>query len=335
MTAHITNPKLAPALIPSADADFADVIFPFAMTYCAYDVWGDLATVRGAAEQTWATREKTGELPTSLAKLRTSLFAAARYMRMTDFDEDITGIPGSEAAWIALMREHVAAIGRAARRGPNQHLQIARATAEAGARIVELDAAKEYDLRVAVGHALGAMIDQPVASSASQHEHSFVHLPLWAEDNPPGPFDVTVGDVAAPILAAEVKLSNHNTLSHSLWDVLKLLGVLALAADHVYLIGGFPIRIWQKAEFAALYTAGTVQYTALSIAKEWPSLLKHSRGVPLRIPKAIEVSEVARIGLVRDGEPWELRTVAIEPTTGGWLELRDGRLDGARPYPPD
>jgi hypothetical protein len=99
--------------------------FQFAMTYHAYDVWSDFATVRGAAEQTWAAREVTGALPSSLAKLRTSLFGAARYMRMTDFDEVIAGIPGSEAAWIELMREHVAAIERAVRRGPKQHLHLA------------------------------------------------------------------------------------------------------------------------------------------------------------------------------------------------------------------
>jgi hypothetical protein len=60
MTEHIPNRKLAPALVPSADADFAEVIFPFAMTYHAYDVWGDFETVRDAAEQTWAVRERSG-----------------------------------------------------------------------------------------------------------------------------------------------------------------------------------------------------------------------------------------------------------------------------------
>ena len=335
MTDHIPNNKLTPGLVPSPDADFAEVIFPFAMTFDAYEVWGDFETVRGAAEQTWAAREKTGALPTSLAKLRTSLFGAARYMRMTDFDEDVAGVPGSEAAWIELMREHVAAIAQAAERGSIWHLQLARSTAEAAARIAELDVAKEYDLRVAIGHALSAITGQPVASSATEHERCFGQLPLWAEDDPPGPFDVVVGEPAAPVVAAEAKLSDHNTLSHSLWDIVKLLGVLALSADQVYLIAGYPARIWQQAEFAALYAAGTVPYTQLPIGKEWPSLLKHSKGAPLRIPNAIEVTEVARVGLMRGGEPWQLRTVAIEPAMGGWLELRDGRLDGAQPYQPD
>jgi hypothetical protein len=70
-------------------------------------------------------------------------------------------------------------------------------------------------------------------------------------------------------VAAEVKLSDHNTLSHSLWDIVKLLGVLALFGNHVYLIAGYPARIWQKDEFATLYAAGIVPYTQLPIAKEW------------------------------------------------------------------
>jgi hypothetical protein len=335
MTEHIPNRKLAPALVPSADADFAEVIFPFAMTYHAYDVWGDFETVRDAAEQTWAVRERSGSLPTSLTKLRTSLFAAARYMRMTDFDEDIAGMPGSEAAWIDMMRAHVAVIAQTANHGPGPHLQVACATAEAAARLSRLDAPKEYDLRVALGDALNAILDEPVTSSASEHEHTFGRLPLWTVGDPPGPFDVLAGDVAAPRLAAEVKLADRNTLSHSLWDVLKLLGVLALAADHAYLIAGFPTRVWEKTEFAVLYATRTVPYAELPIAREWPYLLKHSKGVPLRIPKAIEVTEVAGISLTRVGEPWQLRTVAIEPATGGWLELRDGGLDGARSYEPD
>src|ERR1700733_9540493 len=107
MSDHIPNNGISGASVPPADADFAEVIFPFAMSYHAFEVWGDFETVRDVAEQIWATRARTGALPTSLTKLRTSLFGAARYMRMTDFDEDIADIPGSEAAWIEMMREHV------------------------------------------------------------------------------------------------------------------------------------------------------------------------------------------------------------------------------------
>jgi hypothetical protein len=335
LTDHIPNQKLTPALVPSGDADFAGVIFPFAMTYHAYDVWGDFETVRDVAAHTWAVKEQSGVLPTSLTKLRTSLFAAARYMRMTDFDEDIAGVPGAEAAWIDMMREHIAAIEQTTRRGPEPHLQFAGGTVEAAAELRALESAEEYQLRVAVGNALETILGEPVSSSASQHEHTFRQLPLWAKHDPPGPFDLIIGDVAAPRFAAEVKLADRNTLSHTLWDVLKLLGVLALTADHAYLIAGFPTRVWAKAKFAPLYTTGTVPYTSLPIEKEWPSLLADSKGTPLRIPNALEVTEISRVHITRDGESYEIKTVAIEPAIGGWLELRDGRLDGAQPYEPD
>lgn len=249
--------------------------------------------------------------------------------------EDIAGIPGSETAWIDLMREQVAAIARVVARGSPRHLQLARATTDAAAAIAELDVAKEYELRVAIGDAVSAITGEAVTSSAAKHEHQFERLPLWVEGGAPGPFDLVVGDVTAPVIAAEVKLSDHNTLSHSLWDIMKLLGVLVLSADHVYLIAGYPTRVWQNAEFRTLYLSGIVPYTQLPIAKEWPSLLRDSKGVPARIPNAIEVTEVARVAFIRDGVPWELRTVAIEPATGGWLELRDGEFDGAQPYQPD
>lgn len=178
--------------------------------------------------------------------------------------------------------------------GPASHLEVARATAEAAARFTDVDVAKEYDVSHAVGDALSAITNEPVA-----HEHTFDQLPLWKRDDPPGPFDIVVGALDSPALAAEVKLSDHNTLSHSLWDIMKLLGVLALSVDHVYVIACYPTRIWQKSEFAALYRSGAVAYTQMPIEKEWQWLLKHSKGTPLRIPNAIEVTEIARVGLAR------------------------------------
>lgn len=143
------------------------------MTYPASQVWGDFETVRDIAEGTWEAREETGRLPSSVTKLRTSLFGAARYMRMTDFDEHIAGIPGGEAAWIEMMREHVEAIGRAAESGAPMHLKLARATAEAAARLADIDVARESDLAHAIGQALSVMVGEPAA-----HEHRFAQLPL-------------------------------------------------------------------------------------------------------------------------------------------------------------
>ena len=112
-------------------------------------------------------------------------------------------------------------------------------------------------------------------------EISFEALPLWDPADPPGPFDLIAGTSDTPRLAAEVKWASRNTLSHSLWDVLKLLGVLALGADQVYMVAGFPEKIWRSSEFAPLYTTGTVRYTGLPLAKEWPSLISESKGTPL------------------------------------------------------
>ena len=95
---------------------------------------------------------------------------------------------------------------------------------------------------------------------------------------------------------------------------------------------GIRSRVWSKAEFASLYETGTVPYTELPLAKEWPSLLSEGGGIPLRVPNAIEVTEIAGIMFTTAGEPWQLRTVAIDPTVGGWLELNAGSLKGARPF---
>jgi hypothetical protein len=53
MIDHIPNRLLTPALVPASDAEHADVILPFGVTYHAYQVWGDFETVRQAAEATW------------------------------------------------------------------------------------------------------------------------------------------------------------------------------------------------------------------------------------------------------------------------------------------
>jgi hypothetical protein len=75
-------------------------------------------------------------------------------------------------------------------------------------------------------------------------------------------------------------------------------------------------------------------YTDLPIDKEWPALLGHSKGKPLRIPNRVEITDVARAHFRCRNEPWQVRTVAVDPTLGGWVELNDGRLEGARSYTP-
>jgi hypothetical protein len=326
---HISNEKLTPRVVPAPDSDFAEIIYPFAMTFDGYEVWGDADVLREAAFRMWEVEDRTGVLPESLTKLRTSLFALGRMMRFTDFDEDVFGVEGSEADLKQRVRKHIAAIAEQIDHGPRGHLTMIQATAAAVARLTDIGQVKEREVRIAIAESLAELLDEPVASSATGREITFPELPLWVTSSPPGPFDVIVGDRHTPRIAAEVKWAATNTLSHSLWDILKLLGVLALGAEQVYMAAGYPTRVWDKARFAQLYETGVVGYSELPLAKEWPSLLRDSTGTPLRLPNAVQITEVARMTIAHAGERWQLRTVAIDPAAGGWLELKDGGLAGA------
>jgi hypothetical protein len=70
MTEHIPNSQLILGRVPAPAADFAESTFPFAMTFHAYEVWGDVEIVRDVAERTWAARAAMGSLPQSLTRLR-------------------------------------------------------------------------------------------------------------------------------------------------------------------------------------------------------------------------------------------------------------------------
>jgi hypothetical protein len=120
-------------------------------------------------------------------------------------------------------------------------------------------------------------------------------------------------------------------LSHSLWDIVKLLGALALSAEQVYLIAGYPERVWKTREFSVLFDDGVVAFSTLPLAKEWSSLLSNSKGTPTRIPNEIDITDVSRIALTHAGERWQIRTVAVDPAPGGWLGLVDERLADASP----
>jgi hypothetical protein len=342
---EIGNRELAEESVPAPDADFAEVIYPFAMSYPGYAVWGDQETCWATGVRDWDRQEAGSAPPASLTKLRTALFSAGRAMRFIDFDEDITwdattlpesysapgDAPGSGAVWEARMRDLVRAIATEVGRTPPSHLMIARSVAVAAERIGTAGPTGERGLQVALGSAIGELLEEPVASSATGHEVTFASLPFWAESDPPGPFDVVVGDPSCPRIAAELKWAGRNTLSHALWDVLKLLAVLSLSAEQVYLIAGYPDRVWKKAEFALLFEDGIVPYTKLPLAKEWRSLLEESKGTPTRIPNEIEITAVTCISLTHAGERWQLRAVAVDPAPGGWLELRNGRLEDAPP----
>ncbi len=163
-------------------------------------------------------------------------------------------------------------------------------------------------------------------------------LPGWEPSDPPGKFDIAVGPPDRERLAqeatllAEVKWSDHNTLSHSLWDAAKLIAGLASCADHVVLVGGWPTRVWDRAPCAALYRPGVVDYADLAgLPGEWPSLHRYSQGRVLAIPRELRISGLATASISRGEETWELRALTIEPAAAGWLWLNDGLVDGAIP----
>jgi hypothetical protein len=142
---YLTNRDLTAQLVPSPDADFAEAIYPFAMSYLGYRVWGDQEACWATGGRDWNRLEQRGRVPASLTKIRTALFAAGRVMRFTDFDEDVawdpstfpegaatgTDAPGSGAVWEAHMRELVAAIAIEVTSGPRAHRTMARAVASA------------------------------------------------------------------------------------------------------------------------------------------------------------------------------------------------------------
>ena len=214
-----------------------------------------------------------------------------------------------------------------------QAIQSAAATIPAGGRFTE------SDLRDAIAATMNQLAESASGEAwLATTEVKMGELPGWDPLDPPGKFDLAFGPgdrdrmSSEASLLAEVKWSDHNTLSHSLWDAAKLVGGFAKCADHVVLVGGWPTARWDRAPCAALYQTGVVDYATLAaIPKEWPSLHKHSQGRALALPRELRVTELVTVPVTRSKENWELRAVRIEPAAAGWLWLNNGLVDGALP----
>ena len=50
-------------MVQPSGADFAELIFPFAMTFDGYAVWGDFEILRDIAERVWSQYQRAGALP--------------------------------------------------------------------------------------------------------------------------------------------------------------------------------------------------------------------------------------------------------------------------------
>jgi len=328
------RPEIGAADVPDASAD-VDEIHRFANTLDGYRVWGDDRAVAAVSEQTM-TRVRARAPCTSILKLRTALFWQARAARRTD--EVGPSLMPEEAMFEPEMRAPLAQLRDCIGTSPVDLKLFAQALEATAAAIPTEGRFVESDLRDGVIRELADLADALPNDPLAAAEVNMGQLPGWDPSDPPGKFDVAWGPgdrdrlKREATLLAEVKWSDHNTLSHSLWDAAKLVAGLRSCADHVILVGGWPTRVWDRAPCAALYRPGVVDYAELAVLPgEWPSLHQRSQGRVLVLPRELRVGQLATVSTQRHGEPWELRAVTIEPAAGGWLWLNRGLIQGAIP----
>ena len=342
VTARFDESELRLSDLPRRDASVSEIV-NFAAAFRPAEVWGSRERFSEVGRSVIDQR-LSGPAPcSSLLKLRTALAWLAERWRFGERD-DLVGEPQSAPPTPASAPEETEATLRAAlyrmRRclieGAVDDRIIGYAVECVGATIPADGEFKERGLRDALSHEVTGLQRPHVgASCVVACETSLGPLSGWAQDDPPGKFDLAVGVTgeARPHwqTIAEVKWSDHKTLSHSRWDAAKLIGALATRTDHVYLIGGWPVTVWRQAACAALYRQGTVDFLALArLPGEWPSLHRHSQGRVLELPNRLRVTEIASVSVRRLDEQWEVRAVALEPAPGGWTSLTEGLLDAPR-----
>ncbi len=330
------RPVIDPSDLPQPDASDGD-LHQFANSLDGYQVWGDDHGVARVSH--WVMQHLDGTRAcTSVLKLRTALFWHARRARMTD--KVGPSLMPEEAAFGPEMRAILRQLRRCMTEEPADDKLVAQIVESAASGIPDVGPFAERDLRDAILEQLVQRARHSAEQAAlAGAEVGLGQLPGWASEDPPGRFDLAFGlrsreaTAAEARALAEVKWSDHNTLSHSLWDAAKLIGALAKCADHAYLIGGWPVEVWARAPCAALYQAGVMDFAALAaLPGEWPSLDKHGQGRALAIPNDVRINDVAAASVLRGDHTWELRAVSIEPAAGGWLWLNDGLVEGAIPY---
>lgn len=328
------RPEIGLLDLPEATADVGE-LHRFANTLDGYHVWGDDRAVAAISEHV-TRRVRAGAPCTSVVKLRTALFWHARMARLTDevgpllMPEEATYEPEMRA--LLQLRECIG----------SRSVDVNRFTQAIGgaAAAIPVDGHfVESDLRDAIAAEMASLVEAssgqvPLAAT----EVNMGRLPGWDPSDPPGKFDIAVGPAdrerlpEEATLLAEVKWSDHNTLSHSLWDAAKLIAGLASCADYVVLVGGWPARIWDRAPCAAPYRPGVVDYADLAgLPGEWPSLHRHSQGRVLALPGELRIRELTTASITRGEATWELRAVTVEPAAAGWLWLDNGLVEGAVP----
>ncbi len=323
------RPVIGLSDLPEPGASVAE-LHEFANTLSGYQVWGNVAAVAAVSDGVMHHLKGT-QACSSVLKLRTALFWHARKARFTD----VIGpsLMPDEATFERELRAILRTLRSCMTAGPRDDDLLAEVVDAVAKDIPKSQAFLEHHLRDAILNRLAtsadAVVGSPVTAAA---EVSLGRMPGWASDDPPGKFDVAVMPQALnqPRILAELKWSDHNTLSHSLWDAAKLIGGLAKCADHVYLIGGWPAAIWNQAPCAALYQEGEVDFASLAaLPTEWPSLDKHGQGRALVLPNRLCVTNIATISVPHKDSTWELRAVSLEPAAGDWIWLNNGLTDGA------
>jgi hypothetical protein len=325
------RPVIGLSDLPDPGASVAE-LDQFANTLSGYQGWGNDSSV--AAVSDWVMDHLKGaQACSSVLKLRTALFWHARKARFTD--EVSPSLMPREAMFESELRAILRTLRSCMTAGPRDDNLLADVVDAVAKDIPKSQAFVEHHLRDAIVNRLAAsanaVVGSPVIAAA---ELSLGKLPGWAPDDPPGKFDVAVMHEAPsqPRVLAEVKWSDRNTLSHSLWDAAKLIGGLAKSADHVYLIGGWPAAIWKRAPSAALYQQGEVDFASLAaLPGEWPWLDRHSQGRALVLPNRLRVTNIATISVPHRDSMWELRAVSLEPAAGDWIWLNNGLIEGAIP----
>jgi len=232
------RPEIGAADVPDASAD-VDEIHRFANTLDGYRVWGDDRAVAAVSEQTM-TRVRARAPCTSILKLRTALFWQARAARRTD--EVGPSLMPEEAMFEPEMRAPLAQLRDCIGTSPVDLKLFAQALEATAAAIPTEGRFVESDLRDGMIRELADLADALPNDPLAAAEVNMGQLPGWDPSDPPGKFDVAWGPgdrdrlKREATLLAEVKWSDHNTLSHSLWDAAKLVAGLRSCADHVILV---------------------------------------------------------------------------------------------------
>ena len=198
---------------------------------------------------------------------------------------------------------------------------IARATLAAGTDLEVLDSAGHAVRERHLAEALAAHLDHATVERR-------LEVPGW--DPKPGNVDLFTTDWwGRPKLVVETKHKDGNQIYECLWDMAKVLSLdTETSVEGAYLVTGTTVRNWTRpVPCAELFETGRHELVATMrrYPDLWEDLLAGGRARPLAVPENMDVSRVARVPLVLQGERWELRAIRVSTPDPLWTGFRDGR----------